>query len=97
MAITGYRNAGDFFAVLRSPPRAIDALDTLYEPNAVSSQFLGSASIVFLFSSFLSLLPVLFSSLLFFSFLFFSFLVSRTFLILSFLFRLLVLFSSFSN
>ena len=33
------------FCVL--PANAIDALDTLYEPNAVFSQFLGSASMVF--------------------------------------------------
>ena len=41
----------DFFVLLRSPPSAIDALDTLFEPNAVFRQFTGSASIMlFLFS-----------------------------------------------
>ena len=46
------------FTSLRSLPSAIDdALDTLYEPNAVFSQFLGSASVTFPF--FLSLLPLL--------------------------------------
>ena len=45
--------------MLRSLPSAIDdALDTLYEPNAVFSQFLGSASMTF-FSLYLSLLPPL--------------------------------------
>ena len=44
------------FAMLRSFPSAIDdALDTLYEPNAVFTQFLGSANMTF-FSLFLSLL-----------------------------------------
>ena len=38
----------DIFAMLRSLPSAIDALDTLYEPNAVFSQFLRSASMTFL-------------------------------------------------
>ena len=38
--------------MLRSVPSAIDdALDTLYEPNSVLSQFLGSASMTFLFFS----------------------------------------------
>ena len=63
----------DFFALLCSLPSAIDdALDTLYEPNAVFSQFLRSAinSMTF-FSLFLSLLPLLFLS---FAFLVFSFL-----------------------
>ena len=51
-----------------SLPSAIDdALETLYESSAVSSQFLGSASMVFF--PFLSLLPLLVCS----SFLFFSF------------------------
>ena len=62
--------------MLRSLPSAIDdALDTLYEPNAVFSQLLGSASMTF--SLFLSLLPLLvlsFLAFLFLSFLFFSFL-----------------------
>ena len=41
----------DFFAMLRSLPSAIDgSLDTLYEPNAVFSQFLGSASMTFFLS-----------------------------------------------
>ena len=45
--------------MLRSLPSAIDdALDTLYEPNAVFSQFLGSASMTF-FSLSLSWLPLL--------------------------------------
>ena len=36
--------------MLRSLPSAIDdALDTLYEPNVVFSQFLGSASMTFFF------------------------------------------------
>ena len=49
--------------MLRSLPSAIDdALDTLYEPNAVFNQFQGSASMTFFFFSFhlfLSLLPLL--------------------------------------
>ena len=45
--------------MLRSLPSAIDdALDTLYEPNAVFSQFLGSASMTFFSLSF-SWLPLL--------------------------------------
>ena len=52
-----------FFALLCSLPSAIDALDTLYEPNAVFSQLLGSASITFFSFPFLSF-P--FSSYLFF-------------------------------
>ena len=60
--------------------RAIDdALDTLYEPNAVCTQFLGSASRTFFFL-FLSLLPLLVLSFVFFPFLSF------------FLFRFLFLF-----
>ena len=65
--------------MLRSLPSAIDdALDILYEPNAVFSQFLGSATMTF-FSLFLSLLPLLVLSFLaflvfsFLSFIFFSF------------------------
>ena len=72
---------------MRSRPSAIDALDTLYEPNAVFSQFLGPAStcMVFFFLSFpcflffsifFSLFVSLFeffSFLLFLSFLFFVF------------------------
>ena len=64
----------DFFAMLHSLPSAIDdALDTLYEPNAVFGPFLGSASMTFLFS-FCFLASS--SCLVFpcFSFLFFSFL-----------------------
>ena len=41
----------NFFALLRSPSSAIDALDTLYKPNAVLSQFMGSASMAFFFVS----------------------------------------------
>ena len=53
MAVTSERNVTpDFFALLRSPPSAIDALDTLYEPNAVFTQFIGPASMVFFFLSF---------------------------------------------
>ena len=71
----------DFFALLRSPPSAIDALDTLYEPNAIFSQFLGSASMVcftfpFLVSScllFIFLSYFVFSYFLFFAFLSFLF------------------------
>ena len=55
---------------MRSLPSAVDALDTLYEPNAVFSQFLGSASMTF-FSFFFSLLPLL--VLFFLAFLFFPF------------------------
>ena len=73
--------------MLRSFPSANvdDALDTLYEPNAVFSQFLGSASMTF-FSLFLSLLPLLvlyFLAFLVFSFL--SFFLFRFFASLSFL------------
>ena len=72
-------------ALLRSLPSAIDALDTLYEPNAVFSQFLGSA--IMTFFSF----PFLASSCLGFSFLsFFTF-----FSFLSFPFLSLVIFSLF--
>ena len=80
--------------MLRSLLSAIDdALDTLYEPNAVFSQLLGSASITFFFLSsfpcflFLSCLFLLFLSFLFFSCfscLFFSFLF-LSFLFFSFL------------
>ena len=78
--------------MLRSLPSAIDdALDTLHEPNAVFSQFLGSASMTF-FSLFLSLLPLLvlsfhnFSSFLLCSFLSFPFLYLRFFSFLCFFF-----------
>ena len=63
--------------MLRSLPSAIDdALDTLHEPNAVFSQFLGSACITFFFLFsfpcflFLSCLFLLFLSFLFFPFFF---------------------------
>ena len=57
--------------MLRSPPSAIDdALGTLYDPNAVFSQFLGSASMAFF--PFLSLLPLLVFSCLFYYFVSFS-------------------------
>ena len=47
--------------MLRSLPSTIDTPDTLYEPNAVFSQFLGSASMVFFpFLSFLHLAVFLF-------------------------------------
>ena len=55
------------FALLRSLPSAIDALDTLYEPNAVFSQFLGSVSMTFFLFSF----PCFLLSCLLFSFFFF--------------------------
>ena len=62
--------------MLRSLPSAIDdALDTLHEPNAIFSQFLGSASMIFFLFSFpcflfLSCLFVAFLSFLFFPHLF---------------------------
>ena len=60
----------DFFAMLRSLRSAIDgALETLYEPNAVLGQFLGSASMTY-YSLCLSLLPLLVLS--FFAFIVFS-------------------------
>ena len=74
-----------------------DALDTLDEPNAVFSQFLGSASMTFL-SLFLSLLPLLVLSFLFLSFSFlafpfsFSFSAFFFFSFLSFLFLLVLCF-----
>ena len=86
----------DFVAMLRSLPSAIDdALDTLYEPNAVFSQFLGSASMTFFFLFFFSF-PFLASSscvvfscfsclFLFFPFLFRFFLFLFHFLFFSFL------------
>ena len=67
--------------MLRSLPSAVDdALDTLYEPDAVFSQFLGSASKTFFFFSllFLASSSCLFLLLLFFllfPFSFFHFLV----------------------
>ena len=87
----------DFFAMSRSLPNAIDdALDTLYEPNAVFSPVLWSASMTS-FCLLFSLLPllVLFSLLLlpfFFSFLFcfsaFIYFLSSLYLILFSLFLL---------
>ena len=62
--------------MLGSLPSAVDdALDALYEPNAVFNQFLGSASIDFfsLFFSLLSFLSCLFLLFLVLSFLSFSF------------------------
>ena len=48
--------------MLRSLPSAIDDdLDTLYEPNAVFSQFLGSASMTFLFLVFVPFFSFFFS------------------------------------
>ena len=73
--------------MLRSLPSAIDdALDTLYEPKAVFSQFLGSASMAF-FPLFLSLLPLLVFSFLSFPFSFLRFLVFSflSFILFSFL------------
>ena len=63
----------DFLALLGSPPSAITALDTLYEPNAVFSQFLGSGSMMLVCFS-LSFPCFVFSFLSFFVFVFFSFL-----------------------
>ena len=65
-----------------------DALDTLHEPNAVFSQFPGSASMTFFLFSFpcflLSCLFLLFLYFLFFSFLsFFRFSLSCLFFTLS--------------
>ena len=72
--------------MLRSLPSAIDnALDTLYEPNAVFSQFLGSASSMTFFSfPFYTSSFLVLSSLAFLAF-FFPFL-SRFFAFLNFLF-----------
>ena len=82
----------EFFAMLRSLLSAInDVLDILYEPNAVLSQFLGSASMTFSFS-----FPFLASSscLVFscFSCLFFSFLSFRFSFVFFLLSSLFVLF-----
>ena len=60
-----------------------DALDTLYEPNVVFRQLLGSASMI-IFSLSLSLLPLLVLSFLVFSFLSFHFSFLR-FLVSSFI------------
>ena len=74
--------------MLRSLPSAIDdALDILYELNAVFSQFLGSASMTLFFFLFLYSLPSLvlyFLAFLLFSFLPFLFRFFR-FLVFSFL------------
>ena len=76
--------------MLRSLPSAMDdALDTLYGPNAVFSQFLGSASMYVFFFFFLSLLPLLVLSCL--ACLVFSllpFLFRSRFLVFSFIFLL---------
>ena len=90
--------------MLRSLSSAIDdALDTLYEPNAVFSQFLGSASmtIFFLFpflasSSCLvfSCFSCLFSSFLAFFVFFFAFFSFLSFPFLYLLFLSLFLFSN---
>ena len=85
--------------MVRSLSSAIDdALDTLYEPNAVFSQLLGSANMTF-FSLFLSLLPLLVSSFLAFlvlSFLYFPFSFFR-FLVFSPLYLLFFSWFLFSN
>ena len=90
--------------MLRSLPSAIDdALDALYEPNAVLSQFIGSASkcdIFVLLFSFYCLLLLSFSFLLFLSSLFFPilfliyFFVSLSSLFLPFLYFPLIYFVS---
>ena len=81
--------------MLRSLPGAIDdALDTLYEPNAVFSQFLGgSASMTFIFL--ISLPCFLFLSCLFLLFL--SFLAFLVFSFLSFFVFFLFAFFSFRS
>ena len=81
MSVTRYRKTGpDLFAILHSLSSAIyDGLDTLYESNAAFSQFLWSASMIFVF-----LFPFLASSCLVFlvcSCLLFSF---RSFFVFSF-------------
>ena len=82
----------DFFTMLRYLPSAIvDALDTLYEPSVVFSQFLGSVSMTFFFFPFLASSSCLvFSrfSCLFFSFVSFFFfsLPCHLFPFLSFIF-----------
>ena len=77
----------DFFAMLRSLPSAVDdALDIFYKPNAVFSQFLGSASITFFsfsFPCFLFLSCFFFLFLLFLSFFSFPFLFVFCFLVFS--------------
>ena len=54
----------DFFALLSCLPCTIHAVDTVYEPNAVISRFLGSISMAF-FSLFLCLFLVVSSILAF--------------------------------
>ena len=84
----------DFIALSRSLPSAIDdAHDTLYEPNAVFRQFLGSPSMTFFHFSFrcFHFLSCLF--LLFLSFLLFPLLFRFRFLVCSF--HYLILFSLF--
>ena len=72
--------------MLRSLRSAIDdALDILYEPNAVFSQFLGSASMTVI-SLILSVLPLLVFYFLAVYCLFFYFLSFVVFAFLSFLF-----------
>ena len=76
----------DFFAMLRSLPSVIDdALDTLYEPNAVFSQFLGSAST----TTFIFPFPFLASSCLVFS-CFLSFFSFNSFFVFFCFFRFLL-------
>ena len=79
-----------------------DAFDTLYEPNAVFSQFLGSAISGFtFFSLFLSLLPLVLSFLAFlvfsiisFPFSFFAFLYFLSFVLQYFFLFFVVFFSN---
>ena len=79
--------------MLPSLPSTIDdALDTLYEPNAVFSQFLAYASMT-LFSLFLSLLPLLVFVFSCFPCLFFPFLSFFVFRFLAFSFLSSILFS----
>ena len=83
--------------MLRPLPSAIDdALDTLYEPNAVVSQFLGSASMTFFLFSFPCLLFLFCLFLLVLSLLFFPFSFFR-FLVFSFLHLLICSLFLFSN
>ena len=79
--------------MLRFLPSAIDeALDTLYEPNAVFSRFLRSASMTF-FSVFLCLVPLL-TSLVYLAFLVFISIPFLSFPFLSHIFISLFLFST---
>ena len=77
MAVTRYRETAltSLPCCVLSPVPFDDALETLYEPNVVFSQFLGSASMTFFLLSFpcflfLSCLFLLFLSFLFLLFLF---------------------------